>query len=156
MITYFFNLKKIYFNSEELLDYRKIFYSENNDAFDIVENYIMNQLMVLSILVKFKIKLHSSIDVKDIFIDITLMLDYHFRENKTTKNIVPYCYFSISFYLVEIGKVLQTVKLLKKMVSSFTEKTDNRLKSLTYYNLGILQYALGAFKIGIHNLEIFI
>ena len=42
------------------------------------------------------------------------------------------------------------------MVSSITEKTDNRLKSLTYYNLGILQYALGAFKIGIHNLEIFI
>ena len=34
----FFNLKKIYFNSKELLDYRKIFYSENNDAFDIVEN----------------------------------------------------------------------------------------------------------------------
>ena len=149
----FFNLKKIYFNSEELLDYRKIFYSENNDAFDIVENYIMKQLMALSILVKFKIKLHSSIDVKDIFVDITLMFDYHFRENKTTKNIVPYCYFSISFYLVEIGKVPQTVKLLKKMVSSFTEKTDNRLKALTYYNLGILQYALGEFKIGIHNLE---
>lgn len=149
----FFNLKKIYFNSEELLDYRKIFYSENNDTFDIVENYIMKQLMALSILVKFKIKLHSSIDVKDIFVDITLMFDYHFRENKTTKNIVPYCYFSISFYLVEIGKVPQTVKLLKKMVSSFTEKTDNRLKALTYYNLGILQYALGEFKIGIHNLE---
>ena len=110
--------------------------------------------MALSILVKFKIKLHSSIDVKDIFVDITLMFDYHFRENKTTKNIVPYCYFSISFYLVEIGKVPQTVKLLKKMVSSFTEKTDNRLKALTYYNLGILQYALGEFKIGIHNLEI--
>ena len=102
--------------------------------------------MALSILVKFKIKLHSSIDVKDIFVDITLMFDYHFRENKTTKNIVPYCYFSISFYLVEIGKVPQTVKLLKKMVSSFTEKTDNRLKALTYYNLGILQYALGEFK----------
>ena len=136
------------------MDYRKIFYSENNDAFDIVENYIMKQLMALSILVKFKIKLHSSIDVKDIFVDITLMFDYHFRENKTTKNIVPYCYFSISFYLVEIGKVPQTVKLLKKMVSSFTEKTDNRLKALTYYNLGILQYALGEFKIGIHNLEI--
>ena len=37
----FFNLKKIYFNSEELSDYIKIFYSENNDAFNIVENYIM-------------------------------------------------------------------------------------------------------------------
>ena len=55
---------------------------------------------------------------------------------------------------MEIGKVLQTVKLLKKMVSSFTEKTDNKLKALTYYNLGILQYTLGEFKIGIHNLEI--
>ena len=42
----FFNLKKLYFNSEDLLDYIKIFYSENNDAFDIVENYIMNQLML--------------------------------------------------------------------------------------------------------------
>ena len=114
----------------------------------------MKHLMALSILAKFKIKLNSSIDVKDIFVDITLMFDYHFRENKTTKNIVPYCYFSISFYLVEIGKVPQTVKLLKKMVSSFTEKTETKLKALTYYNLGILQYALGEFKIGIHNLEI--
>ena len=33
------------------------------------------------------------------------MFDYHFRENKKTKNIVPYYYFSISFYLVEISKV---------------------------------------------------
>jgi hypothetical protein len=40
------------------------------------------------------------------------------------------------------------------MVSSFSEKTDINLKALTYYNLGILQYALGEFKIGIHNLEI--
>ena len=94
---FFFNLKKIYFNSEELLDYRKIFYSENNDGFDIVENYIMNQLMALSILVKFKIKLHSSIDVKDIFVDITLMFDYHFRENKTTKNI---CTLLLFFYII--------------------------------------------------------
>ena len=37
----FFNLKKIYFNSEELFDYRKFFYSENKDAFNIVQNYIM-------------------------------------------------------------------------------------------------------------------
>jgi len=40
------------------------------------------------------------------------------------------------------------------MVSSFSEKTETKLKALTYYNLGILQYALGEFKIGIHNLEI--
>ena len=154
--TIFFDLKKIYYNSEiiEAFDSKKLYYSDNNDALDIVENYIMKQLMALSILVKFKIKLHSSIDVKDIFVDITLMFDYHFRENKSTKNIVPYCYFSISFFLVEIGKVPQTVNLLKKMVSSFNEKTENKLKALTYYNLGILQYALGEFKIGIHNLEI--
>ena len=152
----FFNLKKTYYNSEflEAFDSKKFYYPENNDAFDIIENYLMKHLMALSILAKFKIKLNSSIDVKDIFVDITLMFDYHFRENKTTKNIVPYCYFSISFYLVEIGKVPQTVKLLKKMVSSFTEKTETKLKALTYYNLGILQYALGEFKIGIHNLEI--
>ena len=152
----FFNLKKTYYNSEflEIFDSKKFYYPENNDAFDIIENYLMKHLMTLSILAKFKIKLNSSIDVKDIFVDITLMFDYHFRENKTTKNIVPYCYFSISFYLVEIGKVPQTVKLLKKMVSSFSEKTETKLKALTYYNLGILQYALGEFKIGIHNLEI--
>ena len=152
----FFDLKKIYHNCEtlEAFDLKKLFYQENNDKFDIVENYIMKHLMVLSIIVKFKIKLRSSIDVKDIFVDITLMFDYHFRENKATKNIVPYCYFSISFFLVEIGKVPQTVNLLKKMVKSFSEKTDIKLKALTYYNLGILQYALGEFKIGIHNLEI--
>ena len=152
----FFNLKKIYINSEilEAFDPKKnILFSENTESFDIVENYIMKHLMALSILVKFKIKLNSSIDVKDIFVDITLMFDYHFRENKAIKNIVPYCYFTISFYIVEIGKVPQTVKLLKKMVSSFTEKTDTKLKALTFYNLGILQYALGEFKIGIHNLE---
>ena len=151
----FFDLKKIYYNTEvlEAFDSKKFYYQENNEALDIVENYIMKHLMALSILVKFKIKLHSSIDVKDIFVDITLMFDYHFRENKSIKSIVPYCYFSISFYLVEIGKVPQTVKLLKKMVQSFSEKTENKLKALTYYNLGILQYALGEFKIGIHNLE---
>ena len=152
----FFNLKKIYTNSEilEAFDPKKnILFSENTESFDIVENYTLKHLMALSILVKFKIKLNSSIDVKDIFVDITLMFDYHFRENKSIKNIVPYCYFTISFYIVEIGKVPQTVKLLKKMVSSFTEKTDTKLKALTFYNLGILQYALGDFKIGIHNLE---
>ena len=152
----FFDLKKIYYNSEinEFSDMKKIFYSENNDVFDIVENYIMKHLMTLSILIKFKIKLHSSIDVRDLFTDISLLFDYHFRENKNTKNIAPYCYFSLTFYLVEIGLVSPAVRLLKKMVSSFTEKTESKLKALTFYNLGILQYALGEFKIGIHNLEI--
>ena len=137
----FFDLKKAYINAE------------CTDYVDIVESYIMKHLMALSILVKFKIKLHSSIDVKDTFVDISLMFDDHFREIKTCKNVAPYCYFSISFYLVEIGKVPQTVKLLKKMESSFSEKSDTKLKALTYYNLGVLQYALGEFKIGIHNIE---
>ena len=137
----FFDLKKVYINAE------------CTDFVDIVESYLMKHLMALSILVKFKIKLHSSIDVKDTFVDISLMFDDHFREIKTCKNVAPYCYFSISFYLVEIGKVPQTVKLLKKMESSFSEKSDTKLKALTYYNLGVLQYALGEFKIGIHNIE---
>ena len=138
----FFDLKKVYSNAD------------CTDYIDIVENYIMKHLMALSILVKFKIKLHSSIDVKDTFVDISLMFDDHFRENKSSKNVAQYCYFSISFYLVEIGKVPQTVKLLKKMVTSFNEKSDTKLKALTFYNLGVLQYALGEFKIGIHNIEV--
>ena len=58
------------------------------------------------------------------------MFDDHFREIKTCKNVAPYCYFSISFYLVEIGKVPQTVKLYKRMVSVFfnTDNDNNRLK----------------------------
>ena len=137
----FFDFKKIYDNAEGL------------DYINILRIYLMKHLMALSILVKFKIKLNSSIDVKDTFVDISLMFDDHFRDSKTCKNVVPYCYFSISFYLVEIGKVGQSVKLLKKTANSFTEKSDINLKALTFYNLGILQYALGEFKIGIHNLE---
>ena len=138
----FFDLRKSY-NNAECTEY-----------VDIVENYIMKHLMTLSILVKFKMKLHSSIDVKDTFVDISLMFDDHFREIKSCKNVVPYCYFSVSFYLVQIGKVPQTVKLLKKMVNSFSEKSDTKLKALTFFNLGVLQYALGEFKIGIHNIEV--
>ena len=95
----FFDLKKIYNNAE------------SSDIIDVVENYMIKHLMALSILIKFKIKLHSSIDVKDIVIAIFLMFDDHFRENKI---ITQYCYFSTAFYLVEIGKVPNTVKLLKK------------------------------------------
>jgi tetratricopeptide (TPR) repeat protein len=82
------------------------------------------------------------------------MFEDHFREKNPLKNVIPYCYFSLSFYLVEIGKVPQAVKLLKRMESFLNEKSDNKIKALTYYNLGILQYALGEFKIGIHNIEI--
>ena len=138
----FFDLKKIYY------------YIENFDYIDIVEIYILQHLMALSLLIKFKIKLHSSIDLKDTFTDIPSMFEDHFREKNPLKNVIPYCYFSLSFYLVEIGKVPQAVKLLKRMESFLNEKSDNKIKALTYYNLGILQYALGEFKIGIHNIEI--
>ncbi len=137
----FFDLKKIYNNAEFA------------EVIDVVESYIIKHFMTLSTLLKFKIKLQSSIDVKDTIEDITLMFDENYRENKS-KNVSSYCYFSLSFYLVEIGKVTQTVQLLKKTVSSFLEKTDTKLKALSFYNLGILQYALGEFKIGIHNLEV--
>ena len=138
----FFDLKKIYNNIE------------NSDNIDIVEIYIMKHLMALSLLVKFKIKLHSSIDVKDTFTDIPSMFEDHFRDKTPLKSVIPYCYFSLSFYLVEIGKIPNAVNLLKKMESSLNEKSDTKLKALTYYNLGVLQYALGEFKTGIHNIEI--
>jgi hypothetical protein len=140
----FFDLQKIYKNAEF------------NDTIDVVENYIIKHFITLSIILKFKIKLQSSIDVKEIIEDITLMVDENFREYRPTKNVSSYCYFSLSFYLVEIGKVTQTVKLLQKTVNSFSDKKDinTKLKALTSYNLGILQYALGEFKTGIHNLEV--
>ena len=82
------------------------------------------------------------------------MFDEHYCENYSFKNIIPYCYFSISFYLVEIGKITQTVKLLWRMVGDNYELyLKNRLYALTYYNLGLLQYAIGQFDIGIHNME---
>ena len=151
--TIFQNKLYLNFKSPIFFDLKKIYDNVEGDFIDIIEAYILKHLMTLSLLIKFKMKLHSSIDVNYAFIDICLMFDSHFRENKLCKNIVPYCYFSISFYLVEIGKVSQSIKLLKRMVTSFTDKTDKVLKGLTFYNLGILQYALGEFKIGIHNLE---
>ena len=40
------------------------------------------------------------------------------------------------------------------MVNSFNDKTDNKLRVLTQYNVGLLQHAIEDFKNGIHNLEI--
>ena len=50
----------------------------------------------------------------------------------------------------------QTIKLYKRMISFLTKLDDeiNILKYLTYYNLGLLQYAVGNFDIGVHNIEI--
>lgn len=120
---------------------------------DLVELYIIRHLFSLSLLVKFKIKIGSTIEVKETFVDISLMFEDHYKDLRNTRNTILYCYFSICYYLVEIGKVPQTVKLLKRMVSSFSEKTNTELKALSFYNLGLLQYALGDFQIGIHNLE---
>ena len=46
-------------------------------------------------------------EVQNTFVDINLMFEDHFIENET--KISSYCCFFTSFYLVEIGKVPQTV-----------------------------------------------
>jgi len=144
------------FNSQLFFDLKR--YTQNlgeSNTIDITEEYIINHLKSLSLLAKFKIKIHSSIEVHNLLVDIILMFDDHYSENFTFKNIVPYCYFSTSFYLVEIGKIAQTVKLLKRMVGeNYEVHLKNRLYALTYFNLGLLQYSIGQFDIGIHNIEI--
>ena len=128
-------------------------YFDKDDIIDLSKIFIIKHLYALSLLSKFKLKINSVIDVKETFVDISLMFEDHFKDIRGTRNIVLYCYFSICYHLVEIGKVPQTIKLLKRMVNSFTEKTKLDLKALSFYNLGLLQYAVGDFKIGIHNLE---
>ena len=143
------------FDSELFFDITKYIKNCSTGNFiDLVEEYAIKHLMVLSLLFKFKQKINSSIEVQNSFVDINLMFDDHYNESGY-KNIVSYSYFFTSFYLVEIGKVPQTVKLYKRMVSVFfnTDNDNNRLKALTFYNLGLLQYALGYFDIGIHNIE---
>ena len=144
------------FNSELFFDIEK--YIKNNNAptgvIDLVEDYITKHLMSLSLLVKFKKKINSSIEVQDTFVDINLMFYDHFNESE--KKVASYCYFFTSFYLVEIGKVSQTVMLYKRLIQLFVKLDNdiNKLKALTYYNLGLLQYAIGNFDIGIHNIEV--
>ena len=143
------------FNSELFFDIEKFIKNNSapNNLIDLVEEYITKHIFSLSLLVKFKSKINSSIEVQNAFVNINLMFDDHFTE--TEKKIAAYCYFFISFYLVEIGKIPQTIKLLKRMVSFFAKLDNdiNILKYLTYYNLGVLQYAIGSFDIGIHNIE---
>ena len=144
------------FNSPLFFDLKRYTqYLGESNQIDIAEEYIINHLKSLSLLVKFKIKIQSTIEVQNLLVDMILMFDDHYSENFTFKNIVPYCYFSTSFYLVEIGKIAQTVKLLRRMVGdNYEVHLKNRLYALTYYNLGLLQYAIGFFDIGIHNMEI--
>ena len=143
------------FNSPLFFDLKR--YIQNlgeSKLIDIAEEYTIYHLKSLSLFAKFKIKLHSAIEVHNLLVDIILMFDDHYSENYSFKNIIPYCYFSISFYLVEIGKIAQTVKLLWRMVGdNFEVHLKNRLYALTYFNLGLLQYSIGQFDIGIHNME---
>ena len=143
------------FNSELFFNIEKLVKNNSapNNIIDLVEEYISKHLMSLSLLVKFKKKINSLMEVQNSFVDINLMFEDHFIENET--KISSYCCFFTSFYLVEIGKVPQTVKLLRRMISFFAKMDNdiNILKYLTYYNLGVLQYALGDFDIGIHNME---
>ena len=144
------------FETSLFFDIKKyVKYLGNNNYIDLIEEYIIKHLKALSLLSKFKIKINSSIEVQNTIVDINLLFDDHYSENTLYKNIVPYAYFSTSFYLVEIGKITQSVKLLRRMVGvNFDLVLDSKLYALTYYNLGLLQYALGYFDIGIHNIEI--
>ena len=144
------------FNSPLFFDLKRYTkYLVNTELIDLIQEYIIYHLKSISLIAKFKIKIHSSIEVHNMLIDIILMFDDHYTENSIYKNIVPYCYFSVSFYLVEIGKIIQTVKLLRRMVGdNFEVHLKKKLYALTYYNLGLLQYASGYFELGIHNIEI--
>ena len=141
----FLENKNLFFNFDS-------FYNKN-DEIDIGENYILKHLYILSLPVKFKIKINSLIEVKENLIDILFMFSNYFSENKLTKIISQYCYFNISYYLIETGKIISTIKLLSRMVNSFNDDTEKKLRAFSEYNLGLLQYAIGDFKIGIHNLE---
>ena len=145
------------FNSELFFDIEKFVKNNSapNNTIDLVEEYITKHLMTLSLLFKFKNKINSLMEVQNSFVNINLMFDDHFNSNEGERKIASYCYFFTSFYLVEIGKIPQTVKLLKRMIALFSKMNNdnNTLKYLTYYNLGLLQYALGYFDIGIHNIE---
>ena len=155
--------KKIIFNNSYFSEFETslffdiknyVKYLGNNNYIDMIEEYIVKHLKAISLLSKFKIKINSSIEVQNSIVDINLLFDDHYSENTFYKNIVPYAYFSTSFYLVEIGKITQTVKLLRRMVGfNFDLLLDSKLSAFTYYNLGLLQYALGFFDIGIHNIE---
>ena len=146
------------FDSELFFDITKYIKNTGSKIFiDLVEEYIIKHLMTLSLLAKFRKKINSLMEVHNSFVDIYLMFDDHY--NESDKNIGAYCFFFSSFYLVEIGKVPQTVILYKRIVNTNLEKDKNnkneniKLKCLIYYNLGLLQYALGNFDIGIHNIE---
>ena len=144
------------FDSELFFDIKK--FEKNigskSDIIDVLENYIIQHLMYSSLLIKFKIKINSSIDVQNTFIDIYLLFYDHYIDSHEYSVIISYCYFATTFYLVEIGKVAQAMKLLRRMVNNLNQETDSKLYALTYYNLGILQFAIGYFDLGIHNIEI--
>ena len=84
------------FNSPLFFDLKR--YIQNlgeSKLIDIAEEYTIYHLKSLSLFAKFKIKLHSAIEVHNLLVDIILMFDDHYSENYSFKNIIPYCYFSI-------------------------------------------------------------
>lgn len=144
-------LDKPFYNIEQY------FINNSDEVLDITKLFIVKYLYALSLMSKFKLKLNSLIDIKDTFVDIALIFEEYFKDSNMYCNcncsVVSYCYLYICYHLVLIGKVSQTINLLKRMVHSFTEKTHLNVKVLALYNLGILQYAIGEFKVGIHRLE---
>ena len=131
-------------------------FTNSDEPLDITKLFIVSHLHALSLMSKFKLKLNSHIDIKETFVDISLIFEDYFKDSHCgcpQSNVVSYCYLYICHHLVLIGKVPQTIKLLKRMARSFTEKTPLNIKVLALYNLGVLQYAVGEFKVGIHRLE---
>ena len=53
----------------------------NNNQIDLAEEYIIYHLKSLSLLAKFKIKIHSTIEVLNILVDTILLFDDHYSEN---------------------------------------------------------------------------
>ena len=146
LVKPFCNIKQYFIND-----------NDNNEQLDITKLFIVKYLYALSLMSKFKLKLNSLIDINDTFVDIALIFEEYYKNSNIDCNcncsVVSYCYLYICYHLVLIGKVPQTINLLKRMARSFTEKTQLNVKLLALYNLGVLQYAIGEFKVGIHRLE---
>ena len=132
--------------------------NNNNKIINIIENFIIKTLYVVSIFPKFKIKLNSEIEISYLLNDFSLLFDEYFR----TKNIIIayYSYFSICYYFVVEGKILETIKLLTHLLKNLNDDKINYINNIKkmiifiHFNLGILFFAIGDYKQSIHNLEI--
>ena len=63
------------------------------------------------------------------------------------------CFNNLSYFLVENGYVTYASNLLKKTKVNSLLANHSTLQIIIQYNLGILEYAIGKFKEGIHNIE---